>query len=103
MAVKKKVSVTRVRATTTPGGQYGVISTLGWIGYFIVTAIPIVGLVMCFVWAFDKGNLNRRNFFRATLILMAVGIVLGIIFGLVLVPLYWSLLKPVIDGLGGLM
>ena len=67
-----------------------------------MAAIPIVGLVMCFVWAFGKGNLNRRNFFRATLIMMAVGIVLGIIFSLVLAPLYRSLIGPYFDLLGGM-
>ena len=67
-----------------PTGQYAVISTLGWIGYFIVIVIPIVGIVMCFVWAFTDGNLNRRNFFRAVLIMMAVSIVLGIIFSAVI-------------------
>ena len=102
MAAKKKVSVTGVRATPSPGGQYAVVSTLAWLGYFIVAAIPVVGLVMCFVWAFGGGNLNRRNLFRATLILMAVGIVLGLIFGLALAPLYRSLIKPFLDLMGGM-
>jgi hypothetical protein len=74
-----------------PTGQYAVISTLGWIGYFIVTAIPIVGIVMCFVWAFTDGNLNRRNYFRAALIMMAVFIVLGIIFSAVITMFIGSL------------
>jgi ABC-type lipoprotein release transport system permease subunit len=54
-----------------------------WLKYLIIAAIPLVGLVMCFVWAFGRGNLNRRNLFRAALILMAAGIVLGIIISVV--------------------
>ena len=100
MAAKKKVPITGVRASPPPGGQYGVVSVLGWVGYFIVAAIPVVGLVMCFVWAFGKGNINRRNVFRAALILMAASIVLGLIFGLVFGSLYMSLLGPLLNLIG---
>jgi len=34
---------------------------------------------MYFVWAFGNGNENRKNFCRAGLIVMAVGIVLSLI------------------------
>ena len=58
-----------------------VISTPGWIGYMLLLAIPIIGIVLYFVWAFSAGgNINRRNYCRAALIMMAVSIVLGIIF-----------------------
>ena len=57
-----------------------VITTLGWIGTLLVMIIPIVGLVLYFVWAFGTGgNLNRRNYCRASLIMMAIGIGLSII------------------------
>jgi len=83
MAVKKKTPVTRARAPSS-GGQSTVVSMVEWLIYLIVAAIPIVGLVMCFVWAFRGGNLNRRNYFRAALIFMAALIVLGIIFSVIL-------------------
>ncbi len=48
---------------------------------FIVMAVPILGIVMTFVWAFgSKTNLNRKNFARAVLILAVISIVLGIVF-----------------------
>ena len=57
-----------------------VITTLGWIGTILVLVVPIVGLVLYFVWAFGtRGNLNRRNYCRAALIMMAISLVLGII------------------------
>jgi len=57
-----------------------VVSTLGWIGTMLVLVIPIVGLVLYFVWAFGSGsNLNRRNYCRASLIMMAIGLVFSII------------------------
>lgn len=42
--------------------------------------IPCVGIVLYFVWAFGKdGNINRKNFCRAYLIIFAISIVLGMI------------------------
>ena len=59
-----------------------------WILTLIVLLIPCVGIVMYFVWAFESnGNINRRNFCRAQLIIFAVllGIylVLFMLFGMV--------------------
>ncbi|HHV12979.1 MAG TPA: hypothetical protein GXX75_22150 [Clostridiales bacterium] len=51
-----------------------------WLITIIVQAIPCVGIIMLFVWAFGQGNTNRRNYCRAALIMTAVGIVLGVIF-----------------------
>jgi hypothetical protein len=71
-------------AAIPPAAQNDVISTLGWIGMLIVLAVPIIGIVLYFVWAFGTGgSLNRRNYCRAALIMMAVSIVLGIIFSAV--------------------
>ena len=51
-----------------------------WVLTLLIMAIPCVNIVMCCVWAFGKtGNLNRRNFCRAQLIFMAIGIVLSVI------------------------
>ena len=59
-----------------------------WILTLIILLIPCVGIVMYFVWAFESnGNINRRNFSRAQLIIFAVllGIylVLFMLFGVV--------------------
>lgn len=44
-----------------------------WILTLVVLLIPCVGIVMYFVWAFgNSGNINRRNFCRAQLIIFAV-------------------------------
>ena len=56
--------------------------TLGeWIVTIIITAIPLVGLIMLFVWAFGDGtNPSKKTWAQAYLIMMLVGIVLAIIF-----------------------
>lgn len=54
------------------------VMTMGeWL--IIVLAIPCVNVIMYFVWAFGNGNENRKNFCRAGLIVMAIGIVLSFI------------------------
>lgn len=54
----------------------------------LITAIPVVGLIMMLVWAFDGNtNVNRRNYARATLILGAIAIALAIIFSGLLVAM----------------
>ena len=54
-----------------------VVSLGEWIITFIVLAIPLVNIIMLFVWAFSGGtNPNKQNFCKATLIVYLVGIVL---------------------------
>ena len=52
-----------------------------WVITMILLAIPIVGLVMLIYWIVSStGNLNRRNYCLATLVIIAIGIVIGVIF-----------------------
>ena len=66
----------------TASGQNAVLSTVEWLGTLLVLMVPIVGIVLYFVWAFGSGNIHRRNFCRAALIMTAISIVLGLIFTL---------------------
>ncbi len=55
------------------------ITVGGYLIMFLVMCIPVVNLVVLLLWAFGKnGNVNRRNFSRAALIYIAIGIVLSI-------------------------
>lgn len=67
--------------------------TLGeWIITVIVVSIPCVGLIMLFVWGFGQGNTSRKNYCRAMLIMVAIGIVLSLIFyGIIGATLFSSL------------
>jgi len=43
-----------------------------WIITFIVMAVPLVNIVMLFVWAFSSNtNINRVNWAKASLIMLA--------------------------------
>jgi heme/copper-type cytochrome/quinol oxidase subunit 2 len=46
-----------------------------WFIMMLVTAIPVVGIVMLFVWAFSENtNVNKANWAKASLLWLVVGI-----------------------------
>ena len=49
----------------------------GWMGTLIISAIPVVNLVMWFVWAFKARKPSRRTFSVACLILTAIFVLLA--------------------------
>ncbi len=58
-----------------------VLSVKDWMITILLLAIPLVNIVMLFVWAFSKGeNPTKSNYAKASLIWALIGIVLYIIF-----------------------
>ena len=56
-------------------------STTDWLITLIITAIPLVGFIMLFVWAFGSDtNENKANWAKATLIIYAIVFALSLIF-----------------------
>ena len=59
--------------------------TGGWMLVQFLEGIPLVGFICQLVWAFGSGNISRRNYARARLIWLLIGIaivvVLSIVFG----------------------
>ncbi|NCC71966.1 MAG: hypothetical protein EOM06_01095 [Sphingobacteriia bacterium] len=57
------------------------VTTGDWVLTMLITAIPIVGIIMLFVWAFSSGtNPSKANWAKAALIWMVIGIVIVILF-----------------------
>ncbi len=56
-----------------------------WFITILITAIPLVGIIMLFVWAFSSNtNINRSNWAKASLLWMVVGFVIAfLIFGII--------------------
>ena len=50
-----------------------------WLITMLILIIPIVNIVMLFIWGFGSPD-ARRNYARASLIWMAIGIVLMLVF-----------------------
>lgn len=61
-------------ASTTP------LPVWKYIGIFLLMGIPILGIIMIFVWAFGSScNQNTKNFARAVLIMSLIAVVLTVI------------------------
>ncbi|NWF51274.1 MAG: hypothetical protein HXY49_12120 [Ignavibacteriaceae bacterium] len=51
-----------------------------WVITFIICAIPIVGFIMLFVWAFGSDqNPSKKSWAQASLIMFVIGIILAIL------------------------
>lgn len=57
-----------------------VMTTGQWVLTMIVFMIPLVNIIMLFVWAFGRGNPNRANFCKALLLICLIGSLIGLIF-----------------------
>lgn len=58
-----------------------VVSLGSWVGVLILLAIPIVNIIGVIAMSFMDINQNLKNFARATLILMGIGLLFGLLFG----------------------
>lgn len=67
------------------------ISIGSWMLMMLVTAIPIVGLVMILVWAFTGENESRKNYYKA--ILMWFLIFVALFVGIVMLGVFPAFLK----------
>jgi cell division protein FtsW (lipid II flippase) len=68
----------QVQHPSQPGT--GPMSVKDWFLTLLITYIPLVGLIMLFVWAFDGDtNLNKKNFAKASLLWLLIGIAIAII------------------------
>ncbi len=60
------------------------VKTGEWVLTILISAIPLVGLIMLFVWAFGSGtNESKANWAKATLIWIAIIIVIYVLFALI--------------------
>lgn len=73
--VKPPVEVTRSEVPNTNSKM-----TIGnWLVTYLVTSIPLIGIIMLFVWAFGDGtNSTKQTWAKATLIWIAISLVLVI-------------------------
>ena len=63
--------------------KYQPLSRWAYLGYTLLfQCVPLVGIIMAFVFAFNDSNIARRNFARSFVLVFAIEVVLGIILGL---------------------
>lgn len=74
-----------------------VMSVKDWLITYLITAIPFVGFIMLFVWAFSSGeNVNKSNWAKATLLWMVIVFILVFI-------LWVTVFAAVLAAMGGSM
>lgn len=57
------------------------MSVKDWVITLIVLALPLINLVMLLVWAFgSSGNINRKNYCLASLLMIAIAMALSLCF-----------------------
>ena len=77
--------------------NYQPITVGDWIITFIITCLPVIGLVMLFVWAFgDDTHPNKKTWAKANLILALIVLVLFII----LLIMFFSFITAMFGGMG---
>lgn len=54
------------------GSDTNYVSIWSWMFMLFITAIPIIGWIMIFVWAFTGENASRKNYYRAILAWMFI-------------------------------
>ena len=62
-----------------------VITVKEWVITTLILLIPIVNIVMMFVWAFGEGNPTKKNYFKASLIWAAIVLVIYAIIAIILI------------------
>lgn len=72
-----------------PRRPVAVVSVKDWILTFIILALPLIGLIALFIWAFGYDySPSKRNFARAALIIMLVLLILAAVAVLVVVYVF---------------
>ena len=70
------------------------VSITDWIITFFLLMIPVVGIILLFVWAFGNDtNPSKANFAKAYLIIYLVFAVLAVLFMIFFGAAMWALLQ----------
>ena len=59
--------------------EYKPLSPWAYFGYNLLFMIPIVGIIMIFIFAFNNKNINRRNYARSFFCSFLIGAIAGIV------------------------
>ena len=68
----------RVDIAPPKGSKYAVMGTGAYFGTILLFCVPVIGWVACIIMAFAGGKQNRKNFARAMLIFIIIGILLSV-------------------------
>lgn len=67
-----------------------------YIGMMILSGLPLVGFILLLVWAFgSEANLNKKNYAKAVLLLMVIGVALSILFSIVFGGIFATIMSSI--------
>lgn len=76
--------------------QNDVLSVGNYLIMFLLMAVPIVNIIMLFVWAFGGNvNINKKNCAMALLIMMAISIAVSVL----LSGVFAAMLGAIVEGM----
>lgn len=68
------------------------VTLSNWMITMIIMLIPVVNLIMLFIWAFSNHtNPSKANWAKASLIIAVVGILLALLFGSVIIGMLYRM------------
>ncbi len=71
-----------------------VVSVMDWVFTMLIMIIPLVNLVMLFVWAFGTAaNPNKANWAKATLLFILISIILTVLFFIAFAGIFWAIFQ----------
>ena len=84
-----------------PGSKYAPMSMGSYIGHSILFSIPVIGILACLFFAFASGNVNKKNFAKATLVFFIIGLVISVLIYFAFGWMFDTLIKSVDEASGG--
>ena len=79
------------------GSNYSPMKMTDWLVTFIIQAIPLIGLIMLFVWAFGDGtHPSKKTWAQALLLFAAIMLVISLIFFI----MFFSMIATLFSGMG---
>ena len=84
-----------------PTGRYAVMSVKAYIGHSLLFSIPVVGWAICLMMAFAAKSLNKRNYARAMLVFLLIGIILAVIARFVAGWISEEIQRYIVEATGG--
>jgi hypothetical protein len=86
--IEKVVTNSTIISTSSP------VKVGEWVWTILIASIPLVGLIMLFVWAFSQAeNPSKANWAKAMLLWMLIGCVLAGLIMLLFVSAFVSSIK----------
>ncbi len=65
--------------TNNQNGQYELMKPFAYVGYNLLYAIPVIGLIIAIINACDDTKLNRRNHARGTLWMLLISFAISFV------------------------